>query len=124
MWDEEDGFYYDVLQLPDAMPRGSRSLHGGPAALWRDDGHRTVAAGSHTAGDGSHRATPAPDTELRETIHPRPGPLGRGGPGNPGHGQTERLRRILAKMLDENESWALGIARSRSSTSSTRLSST
>jgi len=24
MWDEEDGFYYDLLCLPDAVHRGSR----------------------------------------------------------------------------------------------------
>ena len=45
MWDEEDGFYYDVLRLPD----GSAASTQGPfprraAAALCDDGHRTVAA--------------------------------------------------------------------------------
>jgi hypothetical protein len=30
MWDEEDGFYYDLLRLPTAAPRGSR------CAPWSD----------------------------------------------------------------------------------------
>ena len=34
MWDEEDGFYYDVLRLPDGSCQAAQGpLHGGPAAL-------------------------------------------------------------------------------------------
>ena len=46
MWDEEDGFYYDVLCLPDATsPRALkvRSMVGLSAS--RDHGHRDVAEG-------------------------------------------------------------------------------
>ena len=45
MWDEEDGFYYDVLRLPDGSatpPQGP--LDGRPAAAVRHDRRRTVAA--------------------------------------------------------------------------------
>ena len=45
MWDEEDGFYYDVLRLPDGSAHAAQSsLHGGPAALVCHHGHRAVAA--------------------------------------------------------------------------------
>ena len=39
MWDEEDGFFYDVLRLPDgAGPAAEGALHGGSAPAVR--GHR------------------------------------------------------------------------------------
>ena len=40
MWDEEDGFFYDVLRLPTAGPAAQGALDGGPAAALRGDGHQ------------------------------------------------------------------------------------
>ena len=53
MWDEEDGFYYDLLRLPDgSATRLQGTVDGGATALVRHHGDRTVAAGNHSA-DGS-----------------------------------------------------------------------
>ena len=50
MWDEEDGFYYDVLRLPDGTAQPAKgSLHGGTAAALRDHCYRALAAGTGTA---------------------------------------------------------------------------
>jgi hypothetical protein len=105
MWDEEDGFYYDILRLPDgsATRLKVRSLVGllplcattvlekaeresVPRALAavRERMRRVpeIAAALHATGEGhwgvAERGLMAPVT-------------------------TERLRRILSKMLDENE---------------------
>ena len=51
MWDEKDGFYYDVLRLPDGSGRASQGpLARRAVAALRHDGHRTVAAGARAAG--------------------------------------------------------------------------
>ena len=45
MWDEEDGFYYDVLRLPDGTRLAAQGpLAGRAAAAVRDDGDRSGAA--------------------------------------------------------------------------------
>ncbi len=45
MWDEEDGFYYDVLRLPDGSARRLQGpLHGRPLALMCNHRDRAVAA--------------------------------------------------------------------------------
>jgi hypothetical protein len=105
MWDEEDGFYYDLLRLPDgsATRLKVRSMVGllplcatTIIEAWqRERIPRTMAA-------LMTRLDRMP--ELRETIHPT-------GPGHYGVAERgilalltpERLRRILTKMLDENE---------------------
>ena len=47
MWDEEDGFYYDVLRLPDGTAHAPEGpLHGRLAAHVRHHGHRALAAGA------------------------------------------------------------------------------
>ena len=51
MWDEEDGFYYDLLQLPDGrFDAAQGALDGGAAAAVRHHGHREMAAGARPAG--------------------------------------------------------------------------
>jgi Glycosyl hydrolase family 63 C-terminal domain len=105
MWDEEDGFYYDVLRLPDgsATRLKVRSMVGllplcatTVIEPWqRESVPRLVA-------HFTERARRMP--ELLEGIHPA-------GPRHRGYGdrgifavvKPERLRRILARMLDENE---------------------
>ena len=47
MWDEEDGFYYDLLRLPDGSATAAQgALHGGTAAPVRHDGYRKSGSGS------------------------------------------------------------------------------
>jgi hypothetical protein len=105
MWDEADGFYYDVLRYPDghATRLKVRSMVGllpicattVTEASYRDALPRTVATCTERL-----RRMP----ELLDTIHPT-------GPGHRGvHDRgifalagPERLRRILARMLDPEE---------------------
>jgi hypothetical protein len=103
LWDDEDGFFYDVLHLPDdsRMPLKIRSLVGlipllavetlEPAALERQPGFRRRLEWFIR-----HRPDLTGDVACMET---------------PGHAarrllavvDAERLRRVLQVMLDENE---------------------
>jgi hypothetical protein len=105
MWDEEDGFYYDVLRFPDggATRLKVRSMVGllplcatSVIEPWqRELVPRTVAT-------NLERTQRMP--ELLESIHPTgPGHLGFGGRGIAALLNPDRLRRILARMLDESE---------------------
>jgi hypothetical protein len=38
MWDEEDGFFYDLLRLPDGSDTIEGAVHGRPPSALRDDG--------------------------------------------------------------------------------------
>ena len=105
MWDEEDGFYYDLLRLPDgrATPLKVRSMVGllplcatTVIEPWQRD--RIPRA----MGTIMERLRRIP--ELGATIHPTgPEHLGVGGRGILALVNPLRLRRILAKLLDENE---------------------
>jgi hypothetical protein len=105
MWDEEDGFYYDLLRLPDGSARRLkvRSMVGllplcatTVVEKWmRERVPKTMAAVQERL-----RRIP----ELKETIHPTgPGHFGVAERGIIALLNPERLRRILTKMLDENE---------------------
>ena len=105
MWDEEDGFYYDVLRLPDGRSTRLkvRSMVGLlPLAAttvvekWqRERVPRVMAAVQERL-----RRMP----ELAETMHATgPGHLGVADRGLLALVNQDRLRRILSKMLDENE---------------------
>jgi hypothetical protein len=105
MWDEEDGFYYDVLRFPDgsASRLKLRTMVGllpicATTAIepWqREKIPQTLA----TTVDRLRRMP-----ELLESIHPTgPGHLGVGGRGITALVNPDRLRRILSRMLDENE---------------------
>ena len=105
MWDEEDGFYYDLLRLPDgsATRLKVRSMVGllplcavsVIEKATRDRMPRVMAGIAER-----RRRMP----ELLDTMHPT-------GPGHFGVAERaivalvnpERLRRILTKMLDEKE---------------------
>ena len=105
MWDEEDGFYYDVLRLPDgrAQRLKVRSLVG------------LLPLCATTVYEPGMRES-APDLlehflarleqmpELRESLHAT-GPAHRGvnDRGIFALVDESRLRRILGRMLDENE---------------------
>jgi hypothetical protein len=105
MWDEEDGFYYDVLRLPDGSARRLkvRSIVGllplcATTVIEPWQRERVPRAASIVF----ERLQRMP--ELRESIHPT-------GPGHQGYAargiaalvNPDRLRRILTRMLDENE---------------------
>jgi hypothetical protein len=105
MWDEEDGFYYDLLRLPDgsATRLKVRSMVGllplcaatVVEKAQRDRVPQAVATFRELA-----RRMP----ELLNAIHPTgPEHLGVAERGLVSLVNPERLRRILSKMLDENE---------------------
>ncbi|MEI8037605.1 MAG: glucosidase [Verrucomicrobiota bacterium] len=105
MWDEEDGFYYDLLQLPDgsATRLKVRSMVGllplcATTVIEKWQQERVPKA--MTLITDRLRRMP----ELLESVHPTgPGHLGVAGRGISALINPERLRRILSKMLDENE---------------------
>jgi len=105
MWDEEDGFYYDLLRLPDgsATRLKVRSMVGllplcatTVTETWQRE--RVPA----TMARIQERLRRMP--ELAATMHPTgAGHLGVNERGIIALLTPERLRRILTKMLDENE---------------------
>jgi hypothetical protein len=105
MWDEEDGFYYDLLRLPDgsATRLRVRSMVGllplcasTVIEAWQRERIPRAAARLQ------RRLRQMP--ELLESIHPTgPGHLGVAERGMLALINQERLRRILSKMIDENE---------------------
>ncbi len=105
MWDEEDGFYYDLLRLPDgsATRLKVRSMVGLLplcATTVIEKWQRESVPLAMAAIKERLRRIP----ELRETMHP----LGAAHLGVAERGiiallNPERLRRVLTKMLDENE---------------------
>jgi hypothetical protein len=105
MWDEEDGFYYDLLRLPDgsATRLKVRSMVGllplcatTVTEKWQRDRIPEAAAAVR------RRLKQMP--ELLESIHPTgEGNLGVADRGILALVNPDRLRRILSKMLDENE---------------------
>jgi len=105
MWDEEDGFYYDILRLPDGSARRLkvRSLVGllplcATTVTEKEQRDRVPTAMGHI----QERLRRMP--ELASTMHPTgPGHFGVAERGILALVNPERLRRILTKMLDENE---------------------
>jgi hypothetical protein len=105
MWDEEDGFYYDVLRLPDgnATRLKVRSMVGllplcatTVIEPWQRERVPKVVEILQ------ERCRRMPD--LRNSIHPTgKGHFGYGERGIAALVNPERLRRILTRMLDENE---------------------
>ena len=105
MWDEEDGFYYDVLRLPDgsATRLKVRSMVG----------LLPLCAATVTEKDQRERVPRLVDQmrerlrrmpELRDAIHATgPGQFGVNERGMIALVNEDRLRRILTRMLDENE---------------------
>ena len=105
MWDEEDGFYYDLLRLPDgsAQKLKVRSMVGllplcatTVVEAWQRE---RIPRAMERIMDRLRRMP-----ELLESIHPTgPGHLGVNDRGMIALLTPERLRRVLSKMLDENE---------------------
>ncbi len=105
MWDEEDGFYYDLLRLPDgsATRLKVRSLVGllplCATTIVEASMRERIPAVMAQMNERLRRIP-----ELQKTIHPTgPGHFGVAERGIMALVNPERLRRILTKMLDENE---------------------
>ncbi len=105
MWDEEDGFYYDVLRWPDGSGTRLkvRSLVGLLplcATVIVEPWHRAQVPRLTDYAMERMRLMPA----LAEAIHPvGPEHWGYGDRGIMAVVRPDRLRRILTRMLDENE---------------------
>ena len=105
MWDEEDGFYYDLLRLPDgsAQRLKVRSMVGLLplcATTVTEPWQRELIPRTAAAYQARFRQMP----QLLTSIHPTgPGHYGVGERGIMALLNPERLRRILSRMLDENE---------------------
>jgi Glycosyl hydrolase family 63 C-terminal domain len=105
MWDEEDGFYYDVLRLPDGSStrlkvRSMVGLLPLCAATAVEKWQRERVPRLTAEFLDRLRRMPA----LRESIHATgPGQLGVAETGLIALVNQDRLRRILTRMLDENE---------------------
>jgi hypothetical protein len=105
MWDEEDGFYYDVLRLPDgqATRLKVRSMVGllplcATTVVEKWQRERLP----HLVGQLADRLRRMP--EITESMHATgPGHFGVAERGIIGLVNESRLRRILTRMLDENE---------------------
>ncbi len=105
MWDEEDGFYYDLLRLPNgsATRLKVRSMVGllplCATTVWEKWQRESIPQAMAQMGLRLRRMP-----ELLKSIHPMgPGHLGVADRGILALVNPERLRRILTKMLDENE---------------------
>ena len=105
MWDEEDGFYYDLLRLPDGSSTRLkvRSMVGLlPLCATTVIGKAQRESLPDAMAKIGERQRRMP--ELTASIHPSgPGHLGEEERGILALVNPERLRRILATMLDENE---------------------
>jgi hypothetical protein len=105
MWDEEDGFYYDLLRLPDGSSQRLkvRSMVGLLplcATTVIEAGQRELVPRQVAAMQARWLQMP----ELFKSMHPTgPKHLGVNERGIIAVLHPERLRRILTKMLDENE---------------------
>jgi hypothetical protein len=105
MWDEEDGFYYDLLRLPDGRStrlkvRSMVGLLPLCATTVIEKWQRERVPKAMAAIQERRRRMP----ELSATMHPTgPGHLGVAERGLLALVDTERLRRILTRMLDEDE---------------------
>ena len=103
IWDDEDGFFYDMLHLPDGEPVPDEgALDGGPdSAVCRGDAGAElldVCPGSNAGWNGS--------SNNRQDLTTTSPACGRPGEANAGCSRSstaDRLRRVLAYMLDERE---------------------
>jgi hypothetical protein len=105
MWDEDDGFYYDVLRLPDGTSTRLkvRSMVG-LLPLCATTIIERVQRESMPKLAARLRDQEARLPGLRGSLHPTgPGHYGVAERGIIGLVNQDRLRRILTRMLDENE---------------------
>jgi hypothetical protein len=106
MWDEEDGFYYDVLRLPNGTStrlkvRSMVGLLPLCATVVTERAQREKMPKLVAQYQARLRQMP----ELLESLHPTgPGHYGVAERGIIGLVNPQRLRRILTRMLDETNS--------------------
>jgi Mannosylglycerate hydrolase MGH1-like glycoside hydrolase domain len=105
LWDEEDGFYYDLLRLPDGTSTRLkvRSMVGllPLCAITVIEKYQRESV-PNTMAHLEKRLEQMP--VLRNSVHPTgPGHLGVNERGITALVNPDRLRRILSRMLDENE---------------------
>ena len=105
MWDEEDGFFYDVLRCPTAAPTRLkvRSMVGLLPLCAADGVRRASARRSSRSSCERARLVPAqtvPSCIATSTTRASPAYGGRRLALAP---RRDKLRRVLAHMLDENE---------------------
>lgn len=105
MWDEEDGFYYDLLRLPDGSAKKLkvRSLVGllplCATSIIEKEQRDLVPEALKVIRENQRRMP-----ELMRSIHPTgPGHFGVNERGILALVTTDKLKRILSRMLDENE---------------------
>src|SRR5262249_18558922 len=103
MWDEEDGFFYDVLRLPDGRAERLkvRSMVGLLPLCAAPVFEEELLAKSPELAERLYwffQSRP----ELRAAVHD-PGKVGVAGRRLASILDEAKLRRVLAKMLDENE---------------------
>jgi hypothetical protein len=112
LWDEEDGFFYDVLRLPDGRAgRLKGALHGRLAAAVRGFGRRVEAARSAPRAAASHRELRrrAPAAAREHRRHPQ---AGRGRPVSArGDGRDQAAPRARAHARRERVPQPLRTAR-------------
>ena len=73
MWDEEDGFFYDVLRLPDGQAKRLKvQVAGRPAAAVRVDGVRGRRSDGPSRAQGDDRACPEAASRSCSPTSPRP----------------------------------------------------
>ena len=103
MWDDEDGFFYDVLRLPDgsAQRLKVRSMVG-LLPLCAVTVYEGEIARSHPEAAARLRQFLEARPEVRAFIHD-PVLRGHGGRTMSAVLDETRLRRVLTRMLDENE---------------------
>jgi len=103
MWDEEDGFFYDVFRLPNGLGErlGLRSIAG-----------LLPLCSTTVLEEGTFKRFPQISDKIHEFVARRPNLLVNiASPKTPGFGNRrllailseDKLRRLLARMLDENE---------------------
>jgi Glycosyl hydrolase family 63 C-terminal domain len=105
MWDEEDGFYYDILRFPDGSAKRLRlrsmvGLLPLCATTVIEPWQRKQIPKTQATNVERIRRMP----ELLQSIHPTgPEHLGIADRGIAALVNSDRLRRILSRVLDENE---------------------
>jgi hypothetical protein len=107
MWDDEDGFFYDVLRLPngEAFRLKVRSMVGllplAAVAIFEEGTLETLPIARKRIQEFMQR-----HPELSANLH-MPGAPGLAGRRMLATVNEEKLRRILSRMLDENEFFGL-----------------
>ena len=105
MWDEEDGFFYDVLRLPDGQATAAQSaVDGRPAAALRDNRDRGEQRERFRRLVGLMQLASA-SVIPSSSAHIAPTGEGRGLCGRRllSLAQRGQARRVLGHLLDENE---------------------